>query len=88
MSRRRMMITVRFYSGYRGEETPRVLVILGREYPVETLISKRRCTDKGTGKSFEIFKCRVAGKIVVIQKDESGECCLLPSSDFSFLAGE
>ncbi len=88
MSRRGIVISVRFYSGYMAEETPRVLVVSGREYPVETLISKRRCSDKDTGKSFEIFNCRVGGKIVMIQKDESGECHLLPSSDLSFLPGE
>jgi hypothetical protein len=88
MSRRMNMITVHFYSGYRDEETPRALVIAGREYPVEALISKRRCSDKETRKSFEIFHCRVSGKSVWIQKDESGECRLLPTSDFSFLPGE
>jgi hypothetical protein len=88
MFQRMNEIAVRFYSGYKGGETPRSLVIGGREYPVDVVISKRRCSDKETRKSFEIFHCRVAGKAVWIQKDESGECHLLPSSDLSFLAGE
>lgn len=79
-------IEVRFYSGYREGETPRALVAGGREYPVETVLSRERRQDVETGRSFEIFRVRVAGSTVVIRKDESGESEVLPSSDLSFIS--
>jgi hypothetical protein len=80
-----MDIEVRFYAGYKGEETPRVLVSGGREYPVERVLSRRRCADKETGATFELFAILVSGKKVLIRKDESGEAAILPSSDVSFI---
>ena len=80
-----MEIEIRFYAGYTGEETPRVLLFGGREYPVERVLSRRRCADKETGVRFELFECLVSGKKVIIRKDESGKTEILPSSDLSFL---
>jgi hypothetical protein len=80
-----MEIEVRFYSGYAGDETPRALIIGGREYPVERVLSRRRCADKKTGIIRELFECLVSGKKVIIRKDESGKTDVLPSSDLSFL---
>jgi hypothetical protein len=78
-------IEVRFYAGYKGEETPRALVSGGREYPVERVLSRRRCADRETGISFELFECLVNGKKVLIRKGESGKTEILPSSDLTFL---
>jgi hypothetical protein len=80
-----MEIEVRFYAGYKGEETPRSLVAGGREYPVERVLSRRRCADKETGATFELFTVLVSGKKVLIRRAESGEIRILPSSDLSFL---
>jgi len=80
-----MDIEIRFYAGYKGEETPRALVAAGREYPVERVLSRRRCADKETKATFELFTVLVSGKKVFIRKDEFGEAKILPSSDLSFL---
>lgn len=80
-----MEIEIRFYSGYTGEETPRALISGGREYPVERVLSRRRCADRATGVKFELYKCLVNGKKILIRKDESGKAEVLPSSDLSFL---
>jgi len=80
-----MEIEVRFYSGYKGEETPRALVCGGREYLVEGVLSRRRCADQKTGITFELFELLVNGKKVLIRKDESGKTKILPPSDLSFL---
>ncbi len=79
-------IEVRFYSGYREGETPRALVAGGHEFPVERVLARERRQDVETGRSFEIFRVRVAGCIVVIRKDASGETEVLPSSDLSFIS--
>lgn len=80
-----MEIEVRFYAGYKGEETPRSLVAGGREYPVERVLSRRRCADKETRAAYELFTVFVKGRKLLIRKDESGETHILPSSDLSFL---
>jgi hypothetical protein len=75
-------IIVRFYAGYKGEETPRSILAGGREYMVEDIFSRRKCLEKVSGKSYEVFVCRVAGKTVRIRKLETGECELSPAGDF------
>jgi hypothetical protein len=71
------MIKVLFYSGYKGRETPRVVVIAGREYPVDEIIWRKRGQDKDTREPYELFRCRVAGQEVTLRISPSGECRLL-----------
>jgi len=75
-------IIVRFYAGYKGEETPRSILAGGQEYLVEHVLSRRKCLEKVSGKGYEVFVCRVAGKTVRIRKLETGECELSPAGDF------
>lgn len=79
-------VEVRFYSGYKGEETPRALVVDGREHPIERVLTRMRGLSEGTRTSFEIFRVRIAGRTVGIKRTESGETELLPASDLSFLS--
>jgi hypothetical protein len=82
MTHTRGKITVQFYSGYKGEETPRSFSVGGKEYAVEEVISRKRGLDKDSGEHYELFVCRVAGKTVTIRKNESGEWEIRPSADF------
>lgn len=70
-------IKVFFYSGYKGEETPRAIVVGGQECPIEEIISRKRLVDKNSGKMAEIYVCKVAGKTVKFARDEFGDCRLL-----------
>ncbi len=72
---------LRFYSGYRGEETPRAVVIGSREFRIEKVISRKRAIDRITGKTFEVYRCRMEGEMVEIKQWESGEW------EISFLEG-
>lgn len=81
-----MNIDVLFYAGYKGKETPRALVVSGTEYPVERVLSRRRCQDKESGDRFDLFHCLVNGRKVLIKHDESGTTEILRSSDLSFLS--
>ena len=74
-------ISVRFYSGYKGEETPRSYLVGDAEYAVEKVLSRKRCQDKDSGRQYELFVCRVGGKTVKIRRDETGECELVSSAD-------
>jgi hypothetical protein len=70
-------IDVIFYSGYKGQETPRAVVMAGREYPVEKIIWRKRGQDKVTREPHELVRCRVAGQEVTLKISPSGECRLL-----------
>jgi hypothetical protein len=74
-------IIVRFYSGYKGDETPRSLLVGSQEYAVEKVISRKRCLEKDSGRRYELFVCRVSGKTVKIRRQETGECELTSSID-------
>jgi hypothetical protein len=64
---------LRFYAGYKGEEIPKAVVIGSREFVIEEVATRERVLDKKSGKTFEVFKCRMEGKPVVIKVHESGE---------------
>jgi hypothetical protein len=64
---------LRFYSGYKAEEIPRAVVIGSREFVIDKVESRERVLDKKSGKTLEVFKCRMEGKPVVIKIHESGE---------------
>jgi hypothetical protein len=65
-------IIVHFYAGYKGEERPQSILMEGQKYPVE-ILSRKRCLDQNTGKHYEVFLCRAAGKKARITRDETGE---------------
>ncbi len=64
--------SVLYYSGYKGEETPRAIIIGGREYPIDEVLWRKRIIDRQTGRKLEIFGCKVAGRAIEIRKDDSG----------------
>jgi hypothetical protein len=64
---------LRFYSGYKGKEIPRAVVIGKREFKIEEIVSRKRVLDQRTGKKLEIFQCRMEGKRVKIIYFESGK---------------
>lgn len=69
-----LIAEVVFYSGYKGRETPRVIRVGNREYPVERVLSRRRIQDKESGERYEHFRCRVAGIDITLRIGPSGEC--------------
>jgi hypothetical protein len=72
-----LITKVLFYSGYKGEETPRAIVVAGRECPVERIIWRKRGREKDSRESYELVRCRVAGQEVTLKISPSGECRLL-----------
>jgi hypothetical protein len=72
-----LTIKVLFYSGYKDRETPRAVVVAGREYPVDRVIWRKRAQDKDSREPYEIYRCRVAGKEVTLKISPSGECRIL-----------
>ena len=64
---------LKFYSGYKGEEIPKAVVIGNREFIIEEIISRKRVLDQKSGRRFELYKCKMEGEIVEIKVYESGE---------------
>ena len=77
MSDQNAGIRIIFYSGYKGQETPRAVVIAGQEYPVDQVIWRRKGQDKVTRETYELFRCRVAGQEVTLEISPSGEARIL-----------
>ena len=69
----KLIFEVKFYSGYKGEEIPRSVVVGDTEFDIEEIIERKRVVDQKTGKQYEVFTCKMKGEIVKIEKFESGE---------------
>ena len=78
-----LITKVLFYSGYKGEETPRAIIVAGREYAVDKVIWRKRGQDKDTRESYELVRCRVAGQEITLKISPSGECQLLGRRRFA-----
>jgi hypothetical protein len=70
-------VEVVFYSGYKGQETPRAIRIGTQEYPVEKVLWRRRVQDKDSSERYDFYRCRVAGKNITLKISPSGECHIL-----------
>lgn len=70
-------IRVRFYNGYKKQETPRAVLLGGQEIPIEAVISRERILDARSGKTQEVFTCRMEGETVRLSGDESGNWSLI-----------
>ena len=67
------MFELKFYSGYKGEEIPKSVVIGNREFIIEEIVSRKRVLDQKSGRRLEVFKCKMEGEIVEITVFESGK---------------
>ncbi len=67
------MFELKYYSGYKGEEIPKSIVIGNHELIIEEIISRKRVLDQKSGKRFEVYMCKMEGEIVKITIFESGK---------------
>jgi len=64
---------IRFYEGYKGKETPRSVVIGGREFKIDRIIDRKRLLDEKSGKNCEVFTCEMEGERVRLVIHDSGK---------------
>jgi hypothetical protein len=62
-----------FYEGYRNRETPRSVIIGDREFLIEQIFWRKRVQDEKSGKTVEVFKCKMDGQTVRISVEDSGK---------------
>lgn len=71
-----MKFEVKFYSGYKGKETPRSVIMGDREFIIEEILERKRIIDHESGEHYEVFKCRMEGEMVKIERHESGKLAI------------
>jgi hypothetical protein len=72
---------LRFHDGYRGQETPRSVIIGKREFKIRRVLERSRICDRMTGKISEIYTCEMEGQKVriTVLKPDRFEIEYLPS---------
>ena len=66
-------VTVESYAGYKGEETPRAVVLDGKRFEVASVLFRKRALDSAGGGMREIWRCRLEdGRTVIVERLESG----------------
>ncbi len=64
---------VECHSGYKSEETPRVIVLEGRRLPIVEILSQNRSIDRASGLVRDIWRCRLEdGRRVTVELSETG----------------
>ena len=64
---------LRFYSGYKGRETPRAIRIGEKEFQIKEILWRKRGYDRKSAKAYEEFKCRLEGQTVRVTVYDTGE---------------
>lgn len=77
MKEKEMKCKVSFYSGYKGQETPRAVIIDNREYKIKKVIWRKRIHDTETGEISNKFRCLADNKNIIITLCASGETTVL-----------
>jgi len=63
---------VECYAGYKGEETPRAVILDGKRVGVGNVVSRKRVLERGGGRTREVWHCRLEdGRAVTIERLES-----------------
>ncbi len=70
-------VKVRFYSGYKGEETPRTVFFQDSEIPIDRILQRKQILDSETGDSREEYTIELKGRAAILKLWSSGECELI-----------
>jgi len=61
-------VGVEFYAGYKGEETPRRLLIKGQRFTIDEVLERKREAIVGGPEWAEVFICRVGNCHLKLKK--------------------
>lgn len=65
-------VKVDCYAGYKGEETPRAVVLDGTRFEVASVLSRKKVLDRDSGRMGEVWRCRLHdGRTVIVERLES-----------------
>jgi hypothetical protein len=64
--------SVECYAGYKGEETPRAVVLDKTRFEVASVLSRERALDRDSGQMRDVWRCRLDdGRTVIVERLES-----------------
>jgi hypothetical protein len=66
-----MKLKVICYSGYKGDESPRAIIINDTEYLINEIVRRERVEDIKTGERENIYWCKINDKIIKLSKSLS-----------------
>ena len=66
-------VKVKYYSGYKGEETPRSVFINDEERAIDRLCERKKILDPKTGEIHEEYTIEMKSKKAILKIFSSGE---------------
>jgi len=62
-------VRVESYAGYKGQETPRAVILEAKRLEVVSILSRKRALDPASGRMRDIWRCRLEdGRDVVVER--------------------
>ena len=77
MQGRSQKVKVKFYSGYKGEETPMSVLFKDEELPIDRILERKKILHQATGEVREEYRIILKGRTAILKVYGSGECELL-----------
>ncbi|MGD9346848.1 MAG: hypothetical protein PVH84_13350 [Candidatus Aminicenantes bacterium] len=65
-------VKVKYYSGYKGEETPRSVLVEGEELPIDRILERKKILVPGTNELRREFTIQLKGRLAVLKISSSG----------------
>lgn len=70
-------VKVKFYSGYKGEETPMSVLFKDKELSIDRILERKKILDQATGEVREEYRIKLNGRLAILKVYGSKECELL-----------
>jgi len=70
-------VEVKFYSGYKGEETPRSVLVEGEELPIDRILERKKILDPETNEVRREYTIKLSDKRAILKISSSGACELV-----------
>lgn len=67
-------VKVSFYSGYKGEETPRSVLFRDKEISIDRILQRKRILNTETENSRDEYTIELKGRRAILKVFSSGEC--------------
>jgi hypothetical protein len=70
-------VKVKFYSGYKGEETPRSVCLEEEEIAIDRILERKKILDSETSEAREEYTIKLKGRKAILRIFGSGACELV-----------
>jgi hypothetical protein len=65
---------VKFYAGYKGEETPRSVFFKGKEFAIDRILERKKVLDPKTQEVRNEYTIELKGRRAILKIFGSGDC--------------